>query len=85
MLTLCPFVVLAPMTAKQLRELSPFLWLNIVAITTKNPGQQSIMSDHIKRSVAQKMVVENEKSLDLLLGLLVFMNWYITLFCWSTH
>ena len=35
------------------------------------------MSDHIKRFVAQRMVVHNEKNLDLLLGLLVFINWYM--------
>ena len=81
MLTLCPFVVLAPdITAKELRELSPFLWLNIIAVTARTPGQQSTMSDHIKRFVAQKMVVDNDKSLDLFLGLLVFINWYIIWF-----
>ena len=78
MLTLFPFVFLAPdMTAKQLREWSPFLWFNIMAVTARTPGQQFTMSDHIKRFVAQKMVVDNEKNLDLLLGLLVFINWYI--------
>ncbi|KAL8787768.1 MAG: hypothetical protein Q9195_007637 [Heterodermia aff. obscurata] len=77
MLTLFPFVFLAPdMTAKQLRERSPFLWFNIMAVTARTPGQQSAMSDHIKRFAAQKMVVHNEKNLDLLLGLLVFINWF---------
>ena len=65
------------MTAKQLREWNPFLWLNIMAVTARTPGQQSTMSDYIKRFVAQKMVVHNEKNLDLLLGLLVFVNWYM--------
>ena len=77
MLTVFPFVHLPPdMTAKHLREWCPFLWFNIMAVTARTPGQQSTMSDHIKRFVAQKMVVDNEKNLDLLLGLLVVINWY---------
>ena len=81
MLTLFPFVYLDPdMTAKKLREWNAFLWFNIMAVTARTSGQQSTMSDHIKRFVAQKMVVHNEKNLDLLLGLLVFINWYMPRF-----
>ena len=77
MLSLFPFMYLPPdMTAKQVREWSPFLWFNIMAITVKIAGQQFPLSDSIKRFIAQKLVVDNEKNLDLLLGLLVFICWY---------
>lgn len=77
MLSLFPLTYLpAEMTAKEVRERSPFLWFNIMATTAKTAGEQSAMSDSIKRFVAQKLVVDNEKNLDLLLGLIVFICWY---------
>lgn len=79
MLTFFPFVHLPPtMTAKQVRESSPFVWFNIMAVTARTTSQQFAMSDSIKRFLAQKLVVDNEKNLDLLLGLLVFICWYVS-------
>ena len=79
MLNLFPFIHLpSDMTAKQVRKWSPFLWFNIMAATAKTPGQQCSMSNSIKRFVAQKLIVDNEKNLDLLLGLLVFISWYVS-------
>ncbi|KAK3942682.1 hypothetical protein QBC46DRAFT_255934 [Diplogelasinospora grovesii] len=76
MLVFLPFVYLPRnMTAKRLREVNPFLWYNIMTITCKPTDRQLLMSDAIKKFIAQKMVVEHEKSLDLLLGLLSFMGW----------
>ena len=78
MLTFFPFVYLPPtMTAKQVRESSPFLWFNIMAVTARTTNQRSAMSDSIKRFLAQKLVLDNEKNLDLLLGILVFICWYV--------
>ncbi|EEA22396.1 hypothetical protein TMatcc_008158 [Talaromyces marneffei ATCC 18224] len=78
MLSLFPFVYLRPdMSARQLREWYPFLWVNIMAVTAKHViGQEVSMTDSIKRFVAQKMVVDNESNLDLLLGLLAFICWF---------
>jgi hypothetical protein len=77
MLSLFPFVYLRPeMTARQLRELYPFLWVNIMAVTVNHvTGQNVFMTDSIKHFVAQKIVVDNEANLDFLLGLLVFICW----------
>jgi hypothetical protein len=77
MLTSFPFVYLRPdMTARQLREWYPFLWVNIMAVTSKHVTSQDFsITDSIKRFVAQKVVVDNEANLDLLLGLLVFICW----------
>jgi hypothetical protein len=77
MLTLFPFVYLSPdMTARQLREWYPFLWVNIMAVTAKHvTGQEFPITASIKQFVAHKVVVDNDANLDLLLGLLVFICW----------
>jgi len=76
MLTFLPFVYLpSGVTAKRLQCLYPFFWYNLMTITCKQVDRQLMMSDAIKRFVAQKMVIEHEKSLDLLWGLLTFMAW----------
>jgi hypothetical protein len=76
MLFYLPFIYLPPgMTAQQLRQEKPFLWFNIMAITSQSLRKQSMMSSAIRVHVAEKMVVQHQKSTDLLLGLLVFLAW----------
>lgn len=76
MLIFLPFVHLpSAMTSDRLREVYPFLWFSIMTITCKNVDRRLVMSEAVKKYLAQKMVMENEKSLDLLLGLLVIMGW----------
>ncbi|KXX73648.1 Transcriptional regulator WAR1 [Madurella mycetomatis] len=71
-----PFIHLPEATtSKRLREIYPFLWFNIMTVTCKNADRRIVMSDAARKFMAQKMVVEHEKSLDLLLGLLVIMGW----------
>ncbi|OTA94317.1 hypothetical protein M434DRAFT_394863 [Hypoxylon sp. CO27-5] len=71
-----PFVYIPPhMTSNQLREQYPFLWLNIIC-TTLSPAKRRYALGGQARSIAiQKVVVEREKSLDLLLGLLTLVGW----------
>ena len=72
-----PFMHLPPtVTARMLRELCPFLWFNIMTVTCTHVDRQLVMSDAAWKFLAQKMVVEHEKSLDLLWGLIVLMGWY---------
>ncbi len=76
MLIFLPFVYLpSTMTSERLSEVNPFLWFCIMTITCKNPDRRLVMSDAVKKHLAQKMVIDHEKSLDLLLGLLVLMGW----------
>lgn len=73
-----PCVYLPPdMTAEQLRQEKPFLWFNILAMTCRPATRQIEMGETIKKIVAQKLVVEHEYSIDMLLGLLVFIAWYM--------
>lgn len=48
-----------------------------MAVSTKSTLQQRLLSNEIKRLVAEEAVVKSEKSLDLLLGLLTFVAWYV--------
>ncbi|KAK3991501.1 hypothetical protein QBC44DRAFT_341065 [Cladorrhinum sp. PSN332] len=76
MLIFLPFLHLPPsMREDKLREIYPFLWFSIMTVTCKNADKRVIMSEAIKKFIAQKMVVEHEKNLDLLLALLVILGW----------
>ncbi|KAK1754221.1 hypothetical protein QBC47DRAFT_346879 [Echria macrotheca] len=76
MLVFLPFVYIPPdMTSDKLRSAYPFLWYNIMTITCRQVDRQLLMSDAIKKFVAQKMVIENQKSMDLLWGLMAYMSW----------
>jgi hypothetical protein len=76
MLIFLPFVHLpATMTSERLKATYPFLWDNIKAVTCKNSDRRSAMSEAIRKVLGQKMLMDYEKSLDLLLGLIAFMGW----------
>ncbi|XDG09293.1 hypothetical protein ABKA04_008908 [Annulohypoxylon sp. FPYF3050] len=71
-----PFMYIPPhVTAQQLRELYPFLWLNIMVIAQSSPRERLSLSDQARNIVVQRVVVNREKSLDLLLGLLALVGW----------
>ncbi|KAI2466262.1 hypothetical protein F4781DRAFT_406531 [Annulohypoxylon bovei var. microspora] len=71
-----PFVYIPPhMTSQQLKELYPFLWLNIMCVAQTSPKTRLALSDQVRSIVIQKVVVDREKSLDLLLGLLTLVGW----------
>ncbi|KAK4246244.1 hypothetical protein C7999DRAFT_33378 [Corynascus novoguineensis] len=46
-----------------------------MAVTAKSVKAQSLMSTAIREHVARKMIVENQKSMGILLELLVFLGW----------
>jgi hypothetical protein len=77
-----PFIEFSPHTsAQQLQEERPFLWLNIVAITAQSSSRQQRLGALIRQHVAQNMVIETERSIDLLLGLLAFLAWCVFKTC----
>ncbi|KAL2022475.1 hypothetical protein VTK56DRAFT_5304 [Thermocarpiscus australiensis] len=76
MLIFLPFMHLPDaVTSERLREIYPFLWFSIMTATCKNVDRRLAMSESSEKFLAQKMVVEHVKSLDLLLGLLVILGW----------
>ncbi|KAI0161036.1 hypothetical protein GGR52DRAFT_562647 [Hypoxylon sp. FL1284] len=71
-----PFVYIPPHVAsQQLRELYPFLWLNIISTSLTSPRRRTALGDQARNIVIQKVALEREKSLDLLLGLLTLVGW----------
>ena len=74
-----PLVYLPPgTTAQRLRNERPFLWLCIVAVTSKSPSQRHALCDRIRDTVAQRMVHDVAgRDVDFLLGLLVYMAWCV--------
>ncbi|OTB10379.1 hypothetical protein K445DRAFT_253890 [Daldinia sp. EC12] len=71
-----PFVnITSNISANQLRQERPFLWLCIMAIGSKSTLQQQILGRKIRETVAQEMVIKSTKNIDILLGLLAFIGW----------
>ncbi|KAI1411838.1 hypothetical protein F5Y13DRAFT_164459 [Hypoxylon sp. FL1857] len=71
-----PFIYLPPeVTAAQLHQTRPFLWLNIMAVCASSQTKKSAFSQKIKEHVAQKMLVDLDRNIDLLLGLLAYLGW----------
>ena len=64
-------------SASILRGQKPFLWLIIMSLTTKSAAQQMAMGDTIRRIVSQQVLAEQEKSLDLLLGIICYIVWSV--------
>ncbi|KAH8896118.1 MFS general substrate transporter [Thozetella sp. PMI_491] len=62
-------------SAEELRSARPFLWLCIMAVSAKSTSKQVLLYSRVRDMLAQKMVVELDHSLELLLGLLVCIIW----------
>lgn len=71
-----PFVnIPSTINAKQLRQEQPFLWFCIMAVSSQSTAQQQLWGSKIRQTVAQQMVVQSVRNVDLLLGLLTFLGW----------
>lgn len=76
MLHYCPVVYLPPTTsARQLRQSRPFLFLTIMACTVRSMKQAHEIGDKIRHTLAQRFVIGLDRSIDLLQGLMVFLQW----------
>lgn len=76
-LAMFPFVWIKPdTTAQELQRYRPFLWLNIKTLCEKNTERLHILGDRIKEMLARKVLVELERDIDVLLGLLVYLGWF---------
>lgn len=73
-----PFIYIPSTTSAQhlLRE-RPFLWLCIMVMSPKSTSQQLALSSKIRHVLSQKMLFGHERNLDLLLGLLAYIGWYV--------
>ncbi|KFG82007.1 hypothetical protein MANI_026336 [Metarhizium anisopliae] len=63
------------MTAAALRREKPFLWTCIMNLTSMSVPQQRILREKIRREVADRLVFEGDRSMDMLQGLVAFLTW----------
>ncbi|OJJ50765.1 hypothetical protein ASPZODRAFT_54971 [Penicilliopsis zonata CBS 506.65] len=71
-----PLIHIPPeMTAHQLWENKPFVWLNIMQVSARTLAQQETLRSQVKYKIYEKLLVENERSMDMLLGLLIALAW----------
>jgi hypothetical protein len=75
-----PFLFLPlNITAQALQHERPCLFLAIMAVSSKSSSQRLALGREIKQISARELLINNEGSHDVLLGLLVFITWYIRL------
>lgn len=61
--------------ASELRQNWPFLWLCIMAITTRSSAKQTALGRAVRTRLGELMLVEGQRSLDLLYGTIVCVAW----------
>jgi hypothetical protein len=75
-----PFIHLpASTTIEQLQQERPFLFLTIMAVSSKSGSQRQGLGREVKQILAREFIINNEGSLDVLIGLLVFLAWLVAL------
>jgi hypothetical protein len=75
-----PFVhIPVTLSASDLRHQKPFLWLVIMCLSTKRVSQQFAIEETIWQIISRRIVVEHLQTLDLLLGVVCFATWYVTM------
>ncbi|KAK6075904.1 heterokaryon incompatibility protein [Seiridium cupressi] len=71
-----PFLYIpATTTAQQLQHERPFFWLVIRAICTKSNLEQDKLGTHIREILGKQILVEFQRNIDLLMGLLTYLSW----------
>lgn len=71
-----PVVPVEPhITVADMREQRPFLWTVIRALCSKNFVRQRALCQEVRKTACKQIFLDGIKSLDLLLGLLVFTGW----------
>jgi hypothetical protein len=71
-----PFIVLAPsVTAHELRQQRPLLWISIMTVAVNNSTQQISLSKEVRGILAREVFVKGTRNMDLLLAILVYTTW----------
>ncbi|KAK7910991.1 hypothetical protein PG985_013472 [Apiospora marii] len=62
-------------SAAEFQREHPFLWLAIRAVCSQSVKEQNILADRIRQIIAKRTIVDCDRDLDMLQGLLVFLGW----------
>ncbi|RAK81612.1 transcription factor domain-containing protein [Aspergillus fijiensis CBS 313.89] len=65
----------ATTNAQDLKHQSPFLWRCITAVESKHAARQAALCVTIRELAGKRLLVDCDKSLDLLQGVLVYLAW----------
>ncbi|KAF2276867.1 uncharacterized protein EI97DRAFT_442230 [Westerdykella ornata] len=72
-----PCIYISPhTTVEQFQQDKPFTWLNMRAVLETSLSKQDELGQEIRETIAKRIVMEGERSVDLLLGLLIHISWY---------
>jgi hypothetical protein len=66
----------ATTTTRDLKRQSPFLWRCITAVESKHTARQAALCVRIRELAGNRLLVDCDKSLDILQGMLVYLAWY---------
>lgn len=71
-----PIVVIgSEVTVEHMANERPYTWLVLRMICTKKLARQLAFGEEINRLIAQKLIIEGERSLDMLCALVLHVNW----------
>ena len=74
-----PFVVIPPsMTAEHLRSENPFVYMTVLmAASYEDAGIQIMLGKKFLAHVVERLILQGEKTLDLLQSLLIYLSWFV--------
>ncbi|KAK9328779.1 hypothetical protein V1520DRAFT_345197 [Lipomyces starkeyi] len=71
-----PFVIISPsVTAHELRQERPILWISIMTVASSHSTQQISLSNEVRGILAREAFVQGTRNMDLLLAILVYATW----------
>lgn len=68
-------------SSAQLRHDKPALWLGVMAVACPSVPKQLSLGRAFKELIAREVVVNGERTTDLLLAILTFGHWYVSFLC----
>lgn len=72
-----PFIYMpAEETSATLIRNRPMLWLSIMVTCALEDADGRRLDSLFRKAIAERMIVQSQKSIDLLLGILVYLTWY---------
>lgn len=60
----------------QIKADKPLLWLAIQTVCSKSSRERAALDQQFREEFAKRYVVDMERSMELLLGLLTYMSWW---------
>lgn len=62
-------------TPESLRRDRPFTWLCIESLTSMSVTHQRALTERVRRELGQRIIMEHERSMDVLQGVLLVLSW----------